>query len=542
LNRERAAHAEVAGRRTTRARATVVVALLLAARPAAAGLTEGPRLAAIYDTILSAKFAQAEAQLKEACPPAPVEACEALEAVSLWWQILVSPESRLDGRLTDAAEKAVAASEAWTKREPRRGEAWFYLAGSYAPLVNLHVLRGERLAAARDGNRIRDALERALALDPALADAYFGIGLYHYYADVAPAAAKVLRWLLLLPGGDRAKGLREMETARERGELLRGEADYQLHLVYLWYENNTGRALELLEGLDRRYPSNPLFLQQIADIQDTYVHDLPASAAAWRELLERARAGRIAAAAHATEVRARLGLASQLDAMAQTDRAIEQLEAVLDARAPEPPGAHARAHVQLGRAYDRLGQRVLAVASFKAALDEAGADDDTRRRAREGLAVTPDPRVTEAFRLSLEGLRAFERGSLDDAGTRLARAVALAPFDQVARYRFARVLEAQGDRRRALDQLEHIVTTRPLAPAFVLASAFVEYARLLEDDGDRARALTMYRYALEVVGGDPRAHEIAARGVKRLTNSAGRKQKILTFDRVLCLTARFSRP
>ena len=114
-------------------------------------------------------------------------------------------------------------------REPQRAEAWFYLAGSYAPLVQWRVLRGERLAAARDGKKIKDALERALQLDPTLNDAYFGIGLYHYYADVAPAAAKILRWLLFLPGGDRVQGMREMLRAREHGELLTGEADYQLH-------------------------------------------------------------------------------------------------------------------------------------------------------------------------------------------------------------------------------------------------------------------------------------------------------------------------
>ena len=70
--------------------------------------------------------------------------------------------------------------------------------------------------AARDGKRIKDALERALALDPALDDAKFGIGLYHYYADIAPAALRLLRWLLLLPGGDRADGLRQIEEARAR--------------------------------------------------------------------------------------------------------------------------------------------------------------------------------------------------------------------------------------------------------------------------------------------------------------------------------------
>src|SRR5919107_1429123 len=89
---------------------------------------------------------------------------------------------------------------------------------------------------ARDGKRIKDALERALELDPDMHDAWFGIGLYHYYADVAPTDAKVLRWLLFLPGGDRIKGMEEMRRARNHGVLLRSEADYQLHVLYLWYE------------------------------------------------------------------------------------------------------------------------------------------------------------------------------------------------------------------------------------------------------------------------------------------------------------------
>src|SRR5204862_3750258 len=139
--------------------------------------------------------------------------------------------------LNARAAAAIAASEAWTSREPQRGEAWFYLAGAHAPLVQWRALRGQWLAAAREGGKIKTALERALALDPTLTDAYFGIGLYHYYADVAPAALKMLRWLLLLPGGDRDQGLREMLQARDGGALLRGEADYQLHWIYLWYEH-----------------------------------------------------------------------------------------------------------------------------------------------------------------------------------------------------------------------------------------------------------------------------------------------------------------
>ena len=335
----------------------LVLGTVLCTSPAHAALTGAAQLAAVYDTILDARLEQVDARLKQACPPAPEGACQALRVVSLWWQIQINPESRLmDRQFTDLAASAITANEAWTRREPQRAEAWFYLAGAYAPRVQWRVLRGERLGAARDGKKIKDALERALRLDPTLNDAYFGIGLYHYYADVAPAAAKILRWLLLLPGGDRARGLREMLQARDKGELLRGEADFQLQIVYLWYEHKTADALSLLERLDVRYPHNPLFLQLVAEIRDVYLHDHLASAAAWQTLLARALAGKVHSA-RTTEIRARLGLASELSAMNRSTEAIEQLRRVVDMRPIEPLGARERAERELRAAMARDTRR-----------------------------------------------------------------------------------------------------------------------------------------------------------------------------------------
>jgi len=325
--------------------------------PAGAALTGGARLASAYDTVLDARFDQTDALLKDACPPAPDTACQTLRVVSLSWQILINPESRaLDQRFASLAATTIAANEASVQREPQRAEAWFYLAGAYAPRVQWRVLRGERLGAAVDGKKIKDALERALQLDSTLNDAYFGIGLYHYYADVAPAAAKMLRWLLFLPGGNRAQGLAEMLRTRDRGEVLRGEADYQLQLLYLWYEQKTMDALGLLESLDKRYPHNPLFRQRIAEVHDEYLHDHPASAAAWQELLARALNSSVYAA-RTTEVRARMGLARELSAMNRTSDAIEQWKRVVDLHPTEPIDALAIASRELRAAIARSTRR-----------------------------------------------------------------------------------------------------------------------------------------------------------------------------------------
>ena len=116
------------------------------------------------------------------------------------------------------------------------------------------------------------------------------------------------------PAAIATKGWRRCCGRGTSGRLLQGEADYQLHIVYLWYEHQTGRALELLRDLQQAHPGNPLFLTQIAEIQDVYQHDVMASLDSWRALLAQARADRVYAAGVA-EVRARLGIARHLDAL-----------------------------------------------------------------------------------------------------------------------------------------------------------------------------------------------------------------------------------
>jgi hypothetical protein len=166
--------------------------------------------------------------------------------------------------------------------------------------------------------------------------------MYRYYADVAPAVLKFLRWLLQLPGGNRVEGLQQLERAATEGQLVRGEAQYQIHVLYLWYEDKFREALGIVRTLQGRYPRNPLFYQIEAEILDVYFHDPAESLRASERLLARAAEGTVARPALAETV-ARLNMARQLHALKQTGAALAQLDAIIAAKPAMPAGALARA-------------------------------------------------------------------------------------------------------------------------------------------------------------------------------------------------------
>jgi tetratricopeptide (TPR) repeat protein len=284
------------------------------------GITAAPTVAHAYDPILDTDFDQLKKVLPATCPPAPMVACRGLEALSLWWQIQLDLDNhQLDATFISTVNAAIAEAERWTAAEPQRAEAWFYLGAAYGARAQYRVYRVERLAAARDGKRIKESLERALALDPSMHDAEFGIGMYRYYAGVAPAIFRFLRFLLLLPGGDQAGGLAQLERAATLGVLVRGEAQFQIQVLYLWYEHKSKEALALIRELQQRYPHNLLFRQIEADVLDKYFHDHAASLKASEQLLLLAQSRAVFRADIAERI-ARANIAKQTIAMQSAKR------------------------------------------------------------------------------------------------------------------------------------------------------------------------------------------------------------------------------
>ena len=135
-------------------------------------------------------------------------------------------------------------------------------------------------------------------------------GMYRYYADVAPAAAKVLRFLLLLPGGDREGGP-GADAARANPRAAapgRSRLPAAHHLSLVRAADRLARS-SCCESL-RRALSRQSALPR-ADRRDPgrYQHDITASLATWRTLLAAAREQRVERAG--ARARSRRGSASR---------------------------------------------------------------------------------------------------------------------------------------------------------------------------------------------------------------------------------------
>jgi tetratricopeptide (TPR) repeat protein len=195
-----------------------------------------------------------------------------LEGEALWWKIwCTSAEFKYgmtyarhraklaaDQHYLDLAAKASSLADAQIARSDT-ASMQFYAGMADALAARLYGLRGETRNGARAGVRAREHLLRALALDPGLADAEFGLGLYNYYADTLSGVARVLRFFMGIPGGSKQDGIRQLEHAIAAGEFTRAEARFYLALCLHNYDQKYQDALEVAGPLADQYSTNPLF-------------------------------------------------------------------------------------------------------------------------------------------------------------------------------------------------------------------------------------------------------------------------------------------
>jgi len=202
-----------------------------------------------------------------------------LEAEARWWEIYCAA-CEIKWGMVDAwrrgkepgddsylalTDKAVALAQAQLVKSDS-AEMHLYAGTAWALKARLYSLRGENRNVARTGVMARAELLRATQLDPQMADAWAGIGLYNYYVDTLSPIVKVLRFFMGIPGGNKKEGIRELEMAMNQGALMTVEARFNLAKNLRNYDQQYEHAAALVEPLVAQYPHNPVFLLLLGNL------------------------------------------------------------------------------------------------------------------------------------------------------------------------------------------------------------------------------------------------------------------------------------
>jgi hypothetical protein len=314
-------------RRSVRAALCLIIAAcgfcIAAADARASELDVPPEARKAIELMYSGKTEEAltlAKKLEEARPDHPLGYL--IEADVLWWNIYCKWSERKYNTIDawshqrpadadDNAELVLAdkvsqlALDAIAKSDSAEME--LYAGLGYASRARLLALRYEKMPVARAGVEARKHLLRCLQLDPNMADAYLGLGLYNYYVDTLSAMAKILRFFMGIPGGDKREGLRQLEIDSAKGELTSVEARFNMAKSLRNYDYDYARAEKAAAPLVAEHPGNCIFLLLAGDIEQKLGHKDEAGArfraaaeAPWEESACAERAHNLAEEALAT--------------------------------------------------------------------------------------------------------------------------------------------------------------------------------------------------------------------------------------------------
>lgn len=152
------------------------------------------------------------------------------------------------------AGRAIALATDLLKRHP--GDARLLLVSglSNGMLAVYAIHQSHYISAFLQGRKMLRLLDRALAIDPRLEDAYYALGVYHIILSRSPW----VRLLALFTGDTAEEGLADLRRVVERGDWLKTLA--RVELVWALYkEERFEEGRRALAPLLARYPDNPLY-------------------------------------------------------------------------------------------------------------------------------------------------------------------------------------------------------------------------------------------------------------------------------------------
>lgn len=281
----------------------------------------------------------------------------------------------------------------WMKQHPDDPNAYMGIGALYGLRAMFNMRNRNWITAYFAGRKAISNLEKSLKLDPTYYDAYFGLGIYQYYAGTLPSVIKILAKIVAIKGNP-DEGVAQLNLARENAVFTADSAK----LILIEIQNTRGgnyydpeKSLEYIRELRAKYPTNPLmhYVEIICLYETGHYDDVITQAQAFLGLI-----GKDPFYKEIYISRAYTALGTAYMAKGDLEKARELFEQGQTALQTQEVSRWGLWNdLRLGQIYDLLGQREKAVKQYKYVLsfkDKWGFDDAAKALVKHPYELPPD--------------------------------------------------------------------------------------------------------------------------------------------------------
>ncbi|HBA59888.1 MAG TPA: hypothetical protein DCZ92_03520 [Elusimicrobia bacterium] len=209
------------------------------------------------------EFDKAEVECRAIVAAAPGDPAGyfALAALS-WWKYSQDFDQQGDLKAVEKefisnSDKVIELTKKMLEEKRDLDQAYFFMGSAYGLQGRWYAVQRSWWKSYTRGKKARKFLKKCVETNPAVYDAYLGLGIFDYYVAALPGtlgfAAK------LFAGGDRARGIEYVKTAKEKGRFFKLEARIFLIEIYSRHEHDFKAAFAECAALRALDPANMLY-------------------------------------------------------------------------------------------------------------------------------------------------------------------------------------------------------------------------------------------------------------------------------------------
>lgn len=227
-----------------------------------------PELISILPNIYSGNFSSSETSIRSyiAAHPNDPNGYIMRGIHTEWVQLIKNKGTTLDAEIAADYEKALAMAEEALAKSPDDDDLKVNVGNALMYVAKKQIDAGRRVQAGNSLKRSTKLMMEVLENNPEHKDAYFAVGLYNFFAANVPSGFK---WLAALMGfkGDTNKGLHYLGLATDAEGLFQYDAQFMSVYIYSQKLKQYDVARQYAEKLYTKFPTNPIFLFDLAEMQ-----------------------------------------------------------------------------------------------------------------------------------------------------------------------------------------------------------------------------------------------------------------------------------